>query len=76
MRGESLTMRLEGGIIVTFQSREQKQRFTKNHIYKGVFIHGFDEVKKCSNGYYYHGMKIPEKVARANIYRKIEETRI
>lgn len=66
---KDLTMRLEGGAIVTFISQEQKERFIKNHFHKGVFIHGFNAVRKNRNGYFFVGEKIPKEIAIKNNFK-------
>lgn len=73
MSKEELAMRLSGGAIVTFISKEQKERFIKNHFHNGVFIHGFNSIQKSKNGYFYEGEKIPKEVAINNNYKTIKE---
>lgn len=73
MTDDNLTLRLEGGVIATFVSLSQKERFLRNHFFKGKFIHGFDVVKKSKEGYFYDHVRIPKGLAIKNIYTKIEK---
>lgn len=73
MSNEKLTMRLAGGAVVTFTSKEQKERFIKNHFHNGTFIHGLNAIQKTRNGYYFAGEKIPTEITRSNNFKRIED---
>lgn len=72
MTDDNLTLRLEGGLVATFISLSQKERFLRNHFHKGKFIHGFNMIKKSKEGYFYDYVRIPKELAIKNKFRKIE----